>query len=133
METAVRLGVVVVVVRGERFLMIRRAAGVIAPGAWCFVGGGIHPGESQEDAAVREFQEEVGGRIRPVRRVWEYTRPDGKLHLYWWLAELLDGELCPNPAEVAELRWCTADEIEQLPGVLDGNVQFMREVGRGLL
>ena len=113
--------------------MIRRAAGVIVPGAWCFVGGGIHPGESPEEAAVREFAEEVGGRIRPVRWLWEYTRPDGKLHLDWWLAELLDDELRPNPAEVAELRWCTADEIERLPGVLDGNLQFLKAIGRELI
>ena len=63
----------------------------------CFVGGAIEPGESQEDAVVREFREEVGGQVRPVRLIWEYTRPDGKLHLYWWLAELETGELQANP------------------------------------
>ncbi len=127
-----RQGVVVVVRRGPRFLMIRRAAGIPAGGAWCFVGGAIEPGESQKDAVVREFREEVGGTVRPVARIWQYTRPDGKLHLYWWLAELDDDELCPNPAEVAELRWCTPDEVEALPGILDGNVSFLREVGREL-
>ncbi|MBN2445949.1 MAG: NUDIX domain-containing protein [Phycisphaerae bacterium] len=126
-------GVVIVVPRDGRFLIIRRSAHVVVPGAWCFVGGAIEEGESHEQAAVREFTEEVGGRIRPLRQVWEYTRPSDGLKLYWWLAELLDGELTPNPYEVGELRWCTPDEIEQLPGLLDGNRAFVEEVGRGLL
>lgn len=36
-----KYGVVVVVEREGRFLVIRRAASVIAPNAWCFVGGAI--------------------------------------------------------------------------------------------
>ena len=96
------------------------------------MGGAIEPGESQQDAVVREFDEEVGGTVRPLAVIWEYTRPDGGLHLYWWLAELVDDELHVNPAEVAELRWCTPDEIEALPGILDGNVAFLHAVGRAL-
>ncbi|MFH1747723.1 MAG: NUDIX domain-containing protein [Planctomycetota bacterium] len=126
-------GVVAVVRGGPRFLMIRRADHILAGGAWCFVGGAIDPGETQAEALVREFREEVGGEVRPVACVWEYARPDGRLYLYWWLAELVDEVLHPNPAEVAELRWCTPDEIEALPGILSGNIEFLQAVGRHLL
>ncbi len=122
-------GVVVVVRRGERFLVIRRAPHVIAPGAWCFVGGAILPGESQPDAVVREFREEVSGQVRPVACVWQYEQPDGGLRLYWWLADLLDGSLRANPNEVAELRWCDWQEIRALPGLLASNVQFLDAIG----
>ncbi len=125
-------GVVVVVERGGRYLMVRRADGVIAPGAWCFVGGAIEPSESEAQAVMREFREEVGGDVRPVRRVWQYTRPDGKLQLYWWLAELVDDRLRANPAEVAELRWCTPDEMEALPQLLESNRLFLSLLRRGL-
>jgi 8-oxo-dGTP diphosphatase len=132
-DDSVTLGIVVVVQRGDRFLMIRRAAGVPVPGAWCFVGGAIEPGETEEQAVVREFHEEVGGHVRPLNRVWEYLRPDGKLRLFWWQAELLDSRakmnfapLHANPAEVAELRWCTPEEIEALPGLLESNCEFLR-------
>lgn len=118
-------GVVVVVQREGRYLVIRRGPGVIVPGAWCFVGGAIEPGESEAAAVAREFREEVGGRVRPVERVWEYVRPDGKLRLFWWRAELLDDALHPNPAEVAELRWLTPAEIKRLPGVLESNLAFL--------
>ena len=129
----IQQGVVVVVHRAGRFLMIKRAPEIIAGGAWCFVGGGIEPGESQAGAVVREFSEEVGGVVTPVRKVWEYTRPDGKLLLYWWLAELQEGVLQSNRQEVAEFRWCTPAEIEALPNVLDSNIAFISEVGVGLL
>ena len=120
-----REGVVVVVRQANRLLVIRRAENILAGGAWCFVGGGIEPGESQPDAVVREFLEEVGGHVRPIRKVWEYRRPDGLLRLHWWLAELLSEELTPNAAEVSELRWETPDKILRLPGLLDGNREFL--------
>jgi 8-oxo-dGTP diphosphatase len=129
----VQQGVVVVVHGNGRFLMIRRAAKVLAAGVWCFVGGAIKPGETQSEAVMREFAEEVGGRVRALRKIWEYGRPDGKLLLHWWLAKLERGALKPNPLEVDELRWCTPAEIELLPQVLESNVHFMREVGRGLV
>jgi 8-oxo-dGTP diphosphatase len=125
--TAIQEGVVVVVVRAGRFLMIRRAEGILAGGAWCFVGGGIEPGETQAEAVRREFFEEVGGVVQPFRKIWEYCRGDGKLLLHWWLASL-DGEaLRLNPAEVAECRWCTPEEISRLPDVLGSNTEFLRD------
>jgi 8-oxo-dGTP pyrophosphatase MutT (NUDIX family) len=126
-------GVVVVVRRDGRFLLIRRGPGVIVPDAWCFVGGAIEAGESEEGAVVREFREELGGSVRPVRRIWEWDRPDGKLRLYWWLAELTDARFDPNPVEVAEVRWCTAEEIDGLAGVLESNRLFLNAVGRELI
>ncbi len=128
-----REGVVVVVIRGGRLLMVRRAPGVLAGGTWCFVGGAIEPGESQPHAVVREFREEVAGRVRPIEKVWEYTRRDGKLRLHWWLAELDADELRPDPAEVSEVRWCTPADIEALAEVLESNVAFLHEVGCRLI
>lgn len=121
-------GVVVVVRRADRFLLIRRAEGVRAGGAWCFVGGAVEAGESQAQAVEREFREEVGGAVRPIRKVWEYESSDGRLRLHWWLAELDAEPLVPNPAEVQELRWCSMSEIERLPELLESNRRFLREV-----
>ncbi len=129
----VQQGVVAVVHRAGRFLMIRRAADVLAGGAWCLVGGAIEPGETQPQAVVREFAEEVGGRVRPVRKVWEYMRPDGRLLLHWWLAEMEGETLAPNRAEVSEIRWCSPEEVEALPRVLDSTLHFVRNTGLGLI
>lgn len=133
MSESMTRGVVVVVQRDGRFLLIRRGPGVIVPGAWCFVGGAIEPGESEEQAVVREFCEELGGRVQPVRRVWEWTRADGRLRLYWWLAVLCEEQFDPDPDEVAELRWCTPAEIDALSPLLESNRLFLDAVGRGLI
>jgi 8-oxo-dGTP pyrophosphatase MutT (NUDIX family) len=61
--TTVECGVVDVFVvdpeRDFRVLLLRRAPGVRCTGAWEAVHGRIEPGESPEDAAVREFGEET--------------------------------------------------------------------------
>ena len=120
-----REGVVTVVARHGRLLVIKRAEGLLAGGAWCFVGGGIEAGEDQAAAAVREFREEVAGAIRPERKIWEYTRPDGGLKLHWWRCTLLPRPLVANPAEVAELRWLEPAAIQALPQLLASNRAFL--------
>ncbi|MFQ5807012.1 MAG: NUDIX domain-containing protein [Phycisphaerae bacterium] len=126
-------GVVVIVHRGGRSLMIRRAAGMVAGGAWYFVGGAIKPGETQSEVMVRQLAEEVGGHVEPQRKIWEYKRPDGKLLLHWRLAKIKAGILRPNAAEVAELRWCTPEEVEVLPWVLESNLRFVKVVGSQMI
>ena len=79
-----RHGAVGIVLRRGRMLVIRRARHVVAPLVYCFPGGGIEGDESEEEALVREFREEVGVTLRPVRRLWECVTP-WKVHLAWWL------------------------------------------------
>ena len=62
--------------RRGRWLVTRRAEGRIFAGQWEFPGGKIEPGESPEQAAVRELREETGLVAEPVgswvsfRRAW---------------------------------------------------------------
>ena len=121
-----RQGAVAVVVRGGRFLVIRRSAAVVAPGAYCFPGGGIEAGETEEQALVREFREELGATIVPVRRVWRSTTR-WQVELAWWLGELpIDGTLQLNPAEVASVQWLAPDEMLVLAELLESNRAFLR-------
>lgn len=41
---------------------------------WCFPGGGIEPGETPEQAAVREVYEETGVRCRAVSKAFSHER-----------------------------------------------------------
>lgn len=50
-----------VVLRGERVLLVRRANPPDA-GLWGYPGGKVEPGETVEQAAVRELREETGVR-----------------------------------------------------------------------
>ena len=123
-------GVVGVLHRDGRYLMIRRTPGILAGGAWCFPGGGIEPGESPAEAIVREVREEVGLTVTPADKLWEWRRDDGRLTLYWWRVHLAGGSLCLNSAEVRAVRWMTEPETRTHPGVLPNNVVFFDHLHR---
>ena len=126
-----RRGAVAVVLRGERFLVIRRSANVVAPGAMCFPGGGIEGQESETEALVREFREELGAAIRPVRCVWRSTTR-WHVELAWWLVELdADTELYPNPAEVESVHWLTGPAMLEHAALLDSNRAFLAALAAG--
>ncbi|QDU29811.1 8-oxo-dGTP diphosphatase [Anatilimnocola aggregata] len=124
----VRLGVVAVVLKPgssqASFLVIRRSQTVRSPGKFCFPGGSIEAGESEEEAVVREFWEELGARITPQRRLWQ-SLTITNVRLAWWLVEMLpDQAITPNPLEVESYRWLTSDEALALPDLLASNRDF---------
>jgi (d)CTP diphosphatase len=122
-------GILGIVQRDGRLLMIQRSAHVRVPHAWCFPGGTIEPGESQPDALVREMREEVHLEVRPGRHLMTQTKHDGKLVLYCWSAEIISGEARPNPLEVAEIAWMTPQEIRTRDGVLPGTTAILDAIG----
>jgi 8-oxo-dGTP diphosphatase len=119
------------VVRDDRMLVIRRARSVVAPLVYCFPGGGIEAGESEEEALVREFREEVSVEFRPLRRLWRCVTP-WKVELAWWLGELPPGEAPQaNPREVESIHWLTPAEMAQTPDLLESNRAFLELLARG--
>lgn len=125
-----RRGAVAVIVRAGALLVIRRSQRVVAPGAFCFPGGGIEPGESEPEALVRELQEELQVTVRPVRRIWSsVTR--WQVELAWWHADLPPEAIpVPSPAEVESIHWYTPAEIAQLPELLESNREFLAALAR---
>lgn len=125
-----RRGVVGVVVREGRMLVIRRSRSVVAPLVYCFPGGGIDGDESEEEALVREFREEIDVAVRPVRRLWQCVTA-WKVDLAWWLAELEPGARpTANPNEVESIHWFTAEEMAALPDLLESNREFLELLGK---
>lgn len=124
-------GAVAVIVRDGRLLVIRRSQQVVAPGAYCFPGGRIEPGETEEQAVVREVQEELGLHIVPRRRIWESVTPWGT-ELTWWLGHIDPEAICtPCAAEVESYSWMTAAEMDELPQLLESNRHFLAALERG--
>lgn len=122
---------VAVIREGPKLLVIRRSTHVVAPGAYCFPGGGIDPGESEEQALVRELREELSVESIPVRRIWRSTTPWG-VQLAWWTAALCPGGVpVAAPAEVESWHWYTLDEIARLPALLASNHEFLARLADG--
>jgi 8-oxo-dGTP pyrophosphatase MutT (NUDIX family) len=84
---------------------------------WTLPKGKLDRGESFEDAALREVEEETGLRCRLVRELpsSEYLDPKGrwKLVRYWLMEVEHDPGFVPNK-EVDELRWLPVEEAPAL-------------------
>lgn len=126
-----RRGVVAIILRENAFLVIRRSQWVTAPGLLCFAGGGIEPGESEEEALIREMHEELTLQVQPVTRVWESVTAWGT-HLAWWTAQIAqDAQPIPNPQEVAEVHWMPAEQLMKTAGTLPSLPQFLEAWSSG--
>lgn len=101
--------------RGERFLACQRPAHKARGLLWEFVGGKVEPGETREEALIRECQEELAVTVVPRDIFMEVTHeyPDLTVHLTLFNADLPEGE--PRALEHNDLRWITVGQIDTLP------------------
>jgi 8-oxo-dGTP diphosphatase len=103
-----------VITSGGRVLMIRRT---VAEGtlSWQFPAGRTEPGESPEDAAVREAAEEAGVTVTARRVLGERIHPGTGAQVAYVACDLVAGTAHPNSSrEVAEVRWATLTEADDL-------------------
>ncbi len=124
--------IVVVIMKGDKILLIERAPRGLYSGYWAPVSGKVEPGESQEEAVVRESMEEVGLTVRPVRKVWENISTSEIYRLHWWLAEYIGGELTLDKREASDARWLKVDEISGMK-IFEGDREFYERVLTSLI
>ena len=97
----------------DRFLICQRPAHKARGLLWEFVGGKLEPGESRQQALIRECQEELGIEIAVgdvfMEVVHEY--PDLLVRLTLFHATIASG--VPQMLEHNDLRWITVKEIPQ--------------------
>jgi 8-oxo-dGTP pyrophosphatase MutT (NUDIX family) len=96
---------------------------------WSFPKGKLDKGESWEDAALREVEEEIGMRCRLGAELppTAYKDPKGRDKVVrYWLMEPLAGEFVPSD-EVDEMRWVTPEEADRLLSY-EHDRELLREV-----
>ena len=98
---------------GSRFLICQRPAHKARGLLWEFVGGKVEPGESKEDALIRECREELAVTISAGEVFMEvdHDYPDLNVHLTLFNAAIIEGT--PRMLEHNDIRWITVDEILQ--------------------
>ena len=99
------------------FLITRRSAGLRNhPGQWALPGGRVDLGETAEQTALRELDEELGLALAPsdaLGRLDDFVTRSGFVItpvVFWGGARR---ELAPNPHEVAEVHVVPVDELER--------------------
>ena len=100
---------------GDRFLICQRPAHKQRGLLWEFVGGKVEPGETKQQALVRECREELGVTVRVGEVFTELTHvyPDLTVHLTLFHAAIPEGE--PQKLEHNDLRWITVGEMDDYP------------------
>ena len=97
----------------NRFLACQRPAHKARGLLWEFVGGKVEPGESREEALIRECREELGITVKPLDVFMEviHEYPDLTVRLILYNAVIADGVI--QLFEHNDFRWITAEEIPE--------------------
>ncbi len=106
---------------GDRFLICQRPAHKARGLLWEYVGGKVEPGETKQEALIRECREELGVTITVgdvfMDVVHEY--PDITVHLTLFHASIVEGTIqllehnavaWITPAEIPDYPFCPADK-----------------------
>jgi 8-oxo-dGTP diphosphatase len=124
MEPDLRRASRLILLDGQRQVLLFRHAGINGGAFWAPPGGGLEGGETFEQAAWREAREELGLTRITLRRLWErvsdFVYIDHPVHQHEWFF-LVEGELPAIPScvenvhrqeGILEMRWWTTAEIE---------------------
>lgn len=98
-----------------KFMICQRPAHKARGLLWEFVGGKLEPGETGEEALIRECREELDITILPTSVFMEVVHqyPDITVHLTVYNSKIVKGE--PRLLEHNDLKWITPQQINDYP------------------
>lgn len=98
---------------GKRFLACQRPAHKARGLLWEFVGGKVEPGESKQNALIRECREELAVTLQVGEPFMDviHEYPDLTVHLTLFNASIAEG--VPQKLEHNDIKWITVEEIDQ--------------------
>ena len=117
--------------KGELLLQERKDP----PGKWCFPGGLMEPGESTEDTARREVQEETALRLGKLHLIGVYSGPESLCRAangdewyvvntaYW--SDDYCGATVIHDDESANLQWFAENKIPE--GLVSSHKKILKD------
>lgn len=112
-----------IILREQRILATQRSEAMPLPGKWEFPGGKVQPGETPEEALMREIKEELRVDIAIQSKLG--TVQTGLVQLTAFLAEIADGEI--HLTEHETYKWCTRPELSGLDWA-EADVPFVNQL-----
>jgi len=103
-----------VIQKDGKFLLLKRALSSKSyPGMWDFAGGKHDPGETPEQAVIRETREETSYEIDPGKEIKkeEYHDEQHDLLFHYFVPTVLSGKLKLS-YDHSEFKWVTKSEME---------------------
>ena len=102
--------VAAIIKKDNKYLATQRGYGKYKDG-WEFPGGKMEPGESREDAIVREIKEELATNIKvdSYLTTVDYDYEDFHLTMHCFLCSILDGNI--ELLEHEDAKWLGKEEL----------------------
>ena len=120
--------VAAVIKEADKIFATQRGYGEFKDG-WEFPGGKIEPGETPEEALVREIKEELDAEIEVIKKLTdvEYQYPTFHLSMECFWAKVVSGKLILKEHEAA--RWLGKDELDSVDWLPadKGLIELIRE------
>ena len=105
-----------ILVKNNKILIVKRSENeVIGAGMWETIGGKIIFGEKLEHSLQREFKEEVGIEVNPVKILYSttfFTSPTRQIVLIAYLCES-NSEDVTLSSEHSDYKWADITELKQ--------------------
>ena len=122
--------VAAIIIENDKVFATQRGYGEFKDG-WEFPGGKIEPGETPEEAIVREIKEELDTEVEVIELLdtVEYDYPNFHLSLGCFICKIKSGDLVLKEHEAA--KWLTKDtlgSVEWLPA----DMGLVREIEKYL-
>ena len=90
-------------------------------------GGHLEPNENENDALIREINEELDILVNPINKIAE-TPGDVKNQLtHWWFCEANTSKLNPDNEELDDVDWFTRAEILENQKVWPATKAFFKK------
>ena len=105
--------IIVLVLRDDQCLLAQAAK--YPAGRYSTLAGFIEPGESAEQAVVREVKEEVGIDVYNIRYIKSQSWPFPHSLMLGFFADYLSGDITPDGEEILSARWFGRNEMPDLP------------------
>jgi len=106
--------IIVLIERGDQLLLARSRR--FATGMYSVLAGFVEPGESLEEAVVREIKEEVSLSVKDIRYFGSQPWPFPHSLMIGFTATYAGGEISMEDEEIEDAGWFTVDRLPPLPG-----------------
>jgi NAD+ diphosphatase len=108
---------IIVLVQRDREVLLARARRFETP-MYSTLAGFVEPGETLEEAVMREVKEESGITVKEIRYLGSQPWPYPHSLMIGFTAKYASGKITLGDQENVDVRWFTADNLPQLPGKL---------------
>jgi len=106
--------IIVLVEKGNEVLLARSRH--FMPGMYSVLAGFVEPGESLEEAVVREIREEVGIDVQDIKYFGSQPWPFPHSLMIGFTANFAGGEIIIDDTEIEDAGWFSVESLPRIPG-----------------